>query len=365
MIAGCRGGKQSSNESDIYVTVDVKANYSKKELILQDFMDVEYIVLETNDEFITQGVVLDVGKETMLIRNNAQDGEMFIFDKKGKGIRKINRRGGGGEEYKIILGSVLDEDNNEIFVNDIITMKVMVYDLFGNFKRSFQHNEGDRYDNIYNFDSENLICNVVDSKTPEKSFIIISKQDGSIVSKIHIPFKQKKSTEFVNSGNLVSFYFYYPILPFQDSWILSESSSDTVFRLLPDYSMVPFIIRTPSIQSMSPEVFLFPKIITDRYCFMDRIKMENNFTKTDLVYDRQERTIYEYTLQNDDYVNKKLVNLSVWETNNDRIAFWQKIEADELIKSYKRNELKGELKKIAEELDEESNPVIMLIKHRT
>ena len=40
--------------TDGFITVDVtKSSYSpKKELVLQDFMDVEYIPLETNDEFI-------------------------------------------------------------------------------------------------------------------------------------------------------------------------------------------------------------------------------------------------------------------------------------------------------------------------
>lgn len=40
------------DKSDSLVTVDVTANYPKKELVLQDFMDVEYIPLETTDEFV-------------------------------------------------------------------------------------------------------------------------------------------------------------------------------------------------------------------------------------------------------------------------------------------------------------------------
>ena len=31
-------------------------------------MDVEYIALETNDDFINQGIVLDVGKEFILVK---------------------------------------------------------------------------------------------------------------------------------------------------------------------------------------------------------------------------------------------------------------------------------------------------------
>ena len=58
VLAGCGGNKQSNND---LITVDVSKNYPKKELILQDFMDVEYIALETTDEFLTQGLVVDAG----------------------------------------------------------------------------------------------------------------------------------------------------------------------------------------------------------------------------------------------------------------------------------------------------------------
>jgi hypothetical protein len=49
-----------------YITVNVNENYPEKEIVLQDFMDVEYIPLETTDEFITQGAVLSIGDKYIL-----------------------------------------------------------------------------------------------------------------------------------------------------------------------------------------------------------------------------------------------------------------------------------------------------------
>jgi hypothetical protein len=363
MMEGCGGNRQSGNENDAFITVDLSAGYPKKELILQDCLDVEYIVLETTDEFVCQGNILDIGKEFLLVRNNILDGNIFVFDRKGKGIKKINHHGQGGEEYINISAVALDEDKGEMFVNDDIGRKIIAYDLDGKFKRSFK-NEGIRYDNIYNFDRENLLCDVGENgKTTEKSFHIISKQDGSIVNNILISFKQKKTT-IIPEGILFSFYPYSSILPFHDNWILTEASSDTLFRLLPDYSMIPFIARTPSVQTMNPEVFLFPKLLTDRYYFLEKVKKDNDFSKTDLVYDRQKKTLYQYILYNDDYSNKQPVNMMTWETKNGEIACWQKIEAYELVESYKKGELKGKLKEIATGLDGESNPVIMLVKNK-
>ena len=96
VLAGCGKNKKSSDD---VIIVDVLKSYPKKELILQDFMDVEYIALETTDEFLTQGLVMDVGKDYLLVKNRNSDGEILIFDRKtGKGVSKINRQGQGGEE---------------------------------------------------------------------------------------------------------------------------------------------------------------------------------------------------------------------------------------------------------------------------
>ena len=52
-LAGCGKDKQSTNE---LITVDVTKNYPEKELTLQDFMDVEYIPLETNNKCLIRGL---------------------------------------------------------------------------------------------------------------------------------------------------------------------------------------------------------------------------------------------------------------------------------------------------------------------
>ena len=379
LMTGC-GGKQQTG--DAFITVDVTKNYPKKELILQDFMDVEYIALETGGEFYCQGVVMAVGKEIILVKNFVNDGDIFVFDRHGKGLRKINRIGKGGEEYAAIIRIILDEDNDEMFVNDYVQNKIVVYDLYGKFKRSFRYTEGARYTEVQNYDRDHLICydsslDVKDGqeKGSQTFFAIISKQDGSITRKIDIPFEKIKSQRLIlrdvaNNRTYSSHYNNdYPIIPYHGDWILVELSSDTLYKYLPDDHLTPFMARTPSIQSMNPEVFLFPGILTDRYYFMEIVKKEYDFEAnsgfpcTNLVYDRQEKRIFEYNLYNDDYSNKKAV-ITMARYVNDEIATLQRINADDLVDDYKKGKLKGKLKEIAAGLDEESNPVIVLVKHK-
>ena len=371
-MARCGGGKQSTED---LIIVDVTKSYPKKELILQDFMEVEYIPLETTDEFLTQGLVMTVGKEIILIENRVNDGDIFIFDRNGKALRKINRKGQGGEEYIYINQIVLDENNNELFVNT--EKKILVYNLYGKFKRSIKYPDKANYANICNYDKDHLICydSSVNNRDGEERgsqafHVIISKQDGSITREIFLPFKTIKTHKiYKDEYVIVSTSEGYSISPYQNNWILVELSSDTIYKYAPNGQLTPLIVRTPSIQSMDTEVFLFPKNFTDRYCFMETMKKKvdfetmKGFPRTDLMYDWQEKAIFEYTVYNDDYSNKTQVPMRT--PINDEIASWQILEAHRLVEAYTEGQLKdGKLKEIAAKLEEEDNPVIMLVKYK-
>lgn len=362
-LTGCHRGNMPDDGA--YLFVDVTEKHPKKDLFLQDFMDVEYIALETSDDFLCQGTILDIGENLILARNNfTQDGNLYLFDRKGKGIRVINRRGQGGEEYTMAYGAVLDEDKEEIFVNDIMKKTILVYDLLGQFKRSFRC-EGDlSLDYLHNFDGNHLLCAVnvqVNEGEPGKSLLaLVSKQGGSISGRFEIPYKSKKETAFVDAGNFL-LYPYFPILPLENLWVLAEASSDTVFSVSSKKLMEPFFVRTPSIQSMDPEVFLFPKMLTGRYYFMERVKKQNGFDRTDWAFDRKEKAFFEYTLYNADYTDKQRINTTLWQhVPNARTGYCQIINSYELVDAYKQGRLQGKLKEIAAKLAEDSNPVIML-----
>ena len=135
--------------------------------------------------------------------------------------------------------------------------------------------------------------------------------------------------------------------------------------------MNPIIVRTPSIQFMDPEVFLFLNTVTYRYYFMEAVKKEFNWKTSDgfpaieLIYDKQEKSIFHYTVYDNDYFYKKSVNMQSFGAFNDEVAGCQTLDAYKLIETYEKGELKdGKLKEIAANLDLEDNPVIMLLKHK-
>ncbi|MDR0796704.1 MAG: 6-bladed beta-propeller [Tannerella sp.] len=375
MMAGCGGGKQSTDD---LIIVDVTTSYPEKELILQDFMDVEYIVLETSDEFLTQGLVKAIGSEYILVTNRIRNGDIIIYDRKtGKGVRKINRQGQGPEEYNRISGVaniILDEANGEMFVKSTAD-KILVYDLYGKFKRSFMSSHYD----VFEYDKDNLIGYDIsdfyqrgEDRDREKAYhVLISKLDGSITRKIFIPFKTIHTPIVVRMGiGNASTPEFCQIIPNQGKWILADSSSDTLYTYAPDNTLKPFLVRTPSIHAMEPEVYLSIMALTNSYYFIKTVKNDfdfetgRGFNLNTLMYDKKENAVLEYVVYNDDYTEKRPLFKFMWNPYNHEITSSVILEAHQLVDDYKKGILKGKLKEIAATLDEEDNPVIMLVKHK-
>ena len=373
IVMGMVGCKQL-NTTDTLVSIDVNVNYPEKNLILQDFMDVEYIPLESTDKFVTQGDIMAIGRKLILAKNYINDGNIYVFDRRtGKGLRIINRLGQGNEEYAFINGIVLDEKNEEMFVNCTPMKKILVYDLFGNFKRSFKHTEGSEYLEVFNYNKDNLLRYDMsiyykdgEKKGTEFYHAVISKQDGHVVQGISIPFSIVK-TPFVRNGNAMVATSIRSITPCKNNWLLTETSSDTVYCYSNDNKMEPFLVKK---SSGDPDVFLTVGVVCDQYYFIQTVKKIFNFEKgrgfpkNDLMYDKKEKAVFKTSVLNADYINRQKVDMTS-HVGNDEIATFQNLEAYELIEAYKKNELKGELKEIATKLNEESNPVVMLVKYKS
>ena len=380
-LFGCGNGKQK--ESDGLIRVDVSKSYPKKELILQDLFDIEYVPLETTDEFITTGNVRAVGEKIIVTKNNGRlDGDIFLFDRTtGKGILHFDHLGQGGEDYTNILEILLDEKQGEIFVNNHYSRKVVVYDLEGNFKRSWKHNSDTFYDQIGCFDEDYLICH--DSgweksanESPEKRdyFMFISKQDGKTTS-IPLLYDRKISQLVWSSeGKAMNYPRNKELFPYLGDWLLMETSSDTIFRIGKGLDLKPFIVRTPSVQE-GREFLLYPGIYSNRYQFMQKVKMEydfqtrEGFPRTDIAYDKIENKVYEAVVYNGDFLEKmpmKLgVNIFILNIfNNEGVSFTETLYAPDLVEALNDGKLRGPLKEIASDLDEEDNPVILIAKYK-
>ena len=365
----CNGGKPSTSD---LITVDVTANYPEKELVLQDIFDVEYVPLETTDEFVTKAMVKAVSDHYVLTGNWGSDGNLYLFDRAtGKGIRVINRKGQSGEEYALAANCLIDEAKDELYVFDIMTRKVLVYDLFGSFKRSFKYAGEWYYKEAFIYDDNLLLCSASDyNSVPHRyQHLLISREDGSIVREISLPYEGEPIELVARQGDFVMSGPFHLTASLPDGWSLVNPPSDTIYHLGHDGQLTPQIVRTPPIHKMDPAVFLAPTAVTDRYCFFEMMKKKvdfktfKGFPSETLVYDKEEKTAFRYSLSSKDFLDNRAISYSIQSASYPLVSY-QPLQAPDLVEAYQAGKLQGRLKEIAAGLDEEDNAVVMLIKYK-
>ena len=365
---------QNNENSDRLITIDLNQFYPEKELILQDFMEVQYVPLESSDEFITSATIKAVGEKYFVMTS---DRKLLLFDRHtGKGIRVINRVGQGAEEFTYAYEIVLDEVNNELIVNDPTIKKFLVYDLEGNFKRSFKHSNEHKFVNVRGFDGDYLVCydeNIfMDAEKAEidnsRSYhFLVSKQDGSIVQEIPVPY-EKLNIPMIQEGGITSIGFVNTIMPLHNDVLIIQNSSDTIYRFTAKgHKTVPFLVKIPS---SNPERLITIGTVTSRYCFFQTTdktfnpKTGRGFPFRELVYDTLTNEIFLSVVLNADYTSKQQVDM-VRLAQNGKISCVQVLQPHKLIEAYEKGELKGKLKEIASQLNDDSNPVIIVMKERS
>jgi hypothetical protein len=265
---GCADTKQLANNS--IIVVDINQIHPEKALNgEEEIVSVEIIPLETNDEFLCGGEVVAFTDEIIVYRNlRFKGGEIFLFDRQGKALKKINRQGPGAEEYAANYDVVYDDANKELYVNSLVS-GVVVYDLEGNFKRRFQQINHTAYWEMENYDRESLICYTRDEHV-EHPFFLISKQTGEKIRDVVVPYKKRISLD--SNGGMVT---GRSLIKTGNEFILFEPSSDTIYSLNPRESVLhPFLCRTPPIQTMQIPVFLLPNMKVGPFLFLTWLKKE-------------------------------------------------------------------------------------------
>ena len=152
------GSAQSGQMTSKLPTIDITKEYPKKKLVLQDIATAEYIPLETSDKVLLDGVAtLHCSfTEHYITTYNANEGQIFVFDRKGKICHTFNHKGGSGEEYNYPLQLRLDEKAKELFLLDI-SNKIQVYSIEGKYKRSLSIPKDVRIEIMYNCDEQHLL----------------------------------------------------------------------------------------------------------------------------------------------------------------------------------------------------------------
>lgn len=372
-LSGCNS-KNGSDETGLLV-VDVEKKHPSKRLSLQEIAHVEYIPLETSEDFLWTGTP-DAFTNQYIINKNLTAGTIMFFDKKGKTSHSFNRQGNGAEEYAPYSPVLFDEEHQEVIVNDVRKAKLYIYDLQGRFKRNLNFPEGKYYNHLVSFDDNSYIAyNMEYDDAKPNTYQFLSKETGEIVDEIVIPATGEKISEFVKipRGDFTVMFTFqtYPIITTSSGLILHELSNDTIFGINTSKELQPLYIQTPSRASMDPQLILYPAANTRDHLFFYTVekKFDDNtrkgFEEKYIMYEKNTKAFFEPEIYNADYVSEKVVNPFITTFSDGKSMTYVKVlNTIDLIDSYEKGDLKGELKEIASRLDEEDNPVLMVITYK-
>ena len=389
LLCSCGGGNQQQQAGDLPV-IDIRRNHPQKQMRIQDIATtIEYIPLETTDDILLgQHSALAHVSDRYIVVTEFTRGDIFVFNRNGKAISHFNHRGQGPREYTSFgqKGVAVDENAGEIFVLNRVTHRILVYSISGEYQRTLRFSTDLNLNEIYSFDNETLL--VYDDVRltnagpvgNEKPYLLLSKQDGSIVYTFDILLPTRYTNRGAEAVYINRVRHYTPIsvnMPrrrhFGQDFVIADISSDTIYLLTQDRVLTPLLTRNPSVHASEPRRVLTSLLKTDRFIFLQKTTLDLAGVgggvqvarpSLPLMHEFETGQTYEvlFSRLGGEYIGLgtmlgRFSTVAIGSRNMD--AFLIPIEFFTI--AYERNMLTGDLERLAATLDEEDNPVVAIV----
>jgi hypothetical protein len=303
---------------------------------------------------------------------NRRNEFLFFSRSTGKPVSKVSRFGQGPGEYGMNSRlPVYDEKKDELFIYD--SFEIKVYGKDGTFKRKFPAitipKSAFFYTAMYNYDDNHLLINGFDIRKDgikDSSFVLLSKQDGS-ADFINLPYEERINLYF-SQGIVGDFADTYFAVRNNNDFLLTDYSSDTVYRFTPKRELIPILVRKPSIQKMETKIFLHSWLETRKYLFFSTQLIDMDWTAQKwplakgYLMEKNSGNIFQTNVQMKDYKGKELIlgpsvihNIPNEQTG---IIVWN---VSEFHTANSEGKLSSKLKEVTDRLTEDDEYVFMIL----
>lgn len=353
--------------------IDLSIEYPEREVYLQDVATVSYLPLETTDEFIFKGYFVDISPEG-LASYHRKDGDIFLFDGQGKALLTMNHRGGGPNEYTEVKKVSVDWNKQEIYVLDV-KKHILIYDFTGKHVRTIDFQHETRHTDMYPYGANHFILSKeipegINAETirPYRPLLLLSRTDEQVDSLPYIKRENVFMTAYM--GEMKGIAQQGILRSFHGETYLNDIASDTIFHLnAKNNQSTPLLTRTPSILAKDDTPYVLTlEGVTPRYIFLKKQIKDHNLEDPNsakgnrfIAYDRWSQEFFQPIFKNKDNLEQTINNKDLSQCEGE----WGShlvLEAFHLKEALEEESLNGELKNIAERIDEEDNPVVMIMK---
>lgn len=374
---------QTAMENDLIV-FDYYKSYPEINLKLSDVAEITYIPLKRGEEkYIHSGC--DMWQNTYIDDSASKfyfltSHKIYVYDLRGRPLQLLNKKGRGPEEYLFMTHFWIEKENNSVYCYDGMTKTLAVYDTLFQFKEKIPfvipptsniiRIKGDTLA-IYNHPA------LYDSKNQDKYsnklkkyphippfFFTLSYIDTRVIQSIPYHIERPMRDEIEGPENL-----YYPAISRGlNGLFMTNKCCDTVLWMnTQTMEVTPRFIDITDYHT--PECMTIPSFETEKYLFFDTHfapKLSPNIKKKYFLYDKTCKKIFQIkarayeALENQlGLLNNECALTSTLSTQNYNYAatFIQP-----LLLLENRNNLPPELHAMVDTLNENDNPVLMLIK---
>lgn len=356
VLLGC--SCTSTDQEKGLTTIDLSKDYPKKEILLSEIADIQYVYMNEGNDYIYGGNPLYVSDHTFVFYS---EGIFLFFTKDGQPKSKFNHQGNGPDEYDYFSKVVYDEANDELYI--LSEKRLIVYSSSGVHKRTIALSLSDdkRITSMANYDNGSLL--LFDSD----NFVLISKADGSELKRLDVSSGEKVKLYAINQDEQrvsVIASTQNQIVNYKDGLLLSDYSTDTVFFFNKNKELIPVLIKQPSIHSMDPVIYANTFVEAADYLFYRKIivKVQNGqLPSVYLMQNKKDGTVYEQEIKMDDFKGKQVEIAPEILTSSSQRGLVV-LDLAELEEAYADGRLKGKLKELMEKIDRENgNNVYMLL----
>jgi len=347
-------------------------SFENNKISLADISDkIEYIKL---DNTYSLGFIFSFRLVNNTIYLSSQNNGILTFDKSGKFIQRIGRIGKGPGEYLYYLSFAIDELNNRIYVLDGKNRRITVYSNNGVFIKNISLKQyGGYLSDIEYHNSKLIISESISNGYAKYNWIVIDTL-GNLVN-----YKMNSIPEFKSNLSALS-----GLYKFKDKLNYWNWYSDSVFYISPEFNsglsklftpgkhriprnetvnLGPYVRTSLLFETTKYVVLIYGYFKQGRIAFIDKKtrktflsewKGDNssgilndfdsgpNFTPTYYFEENGKEYLLGYSYA---YNFTKLINSDAFKTSTPK--FLKK---------------KSELEKLANSLNENDNPVLMLVK---
>jgi hypothetical protein len=390
-IISCTTERTESN----LLTIDVTRDYPSKEMKLSEVAEVSYLQLNADDpDYLFRARIYTITQKYVIIGD--ADWNVLFFDRKdGRPVAKYNRRGNGPGEYLMIYRSAYDDVNNELYITEFSDSNIRVFASDGTYKRTLKLPKGTDVSSFYVFNDSSLLLydesrqqeesrrramggeyidNLYDEDRFRLPFVLINKNDGSLISYITVP----ETHDIDLAGTMRPGSDRPPIrimasnrtrlIPYNDGFIVANPEADTVFSYTRAGKLTPEMVQTPPVLTLSPKRFISSYVETGGHRFLNIYTTTNldtfslNMPYVNVAVNMETGEIYMPIIEMDDYQGKKIElspNITFGVTAS-HLGFVN-LNLEELKQANSENKLSGRLKEIVESSAEDDNDVLCLI----